>query len=338
MNEKKHLFFIDDLRIWAIGAVLLQHSATYYIEGSYGNIQVANIFKGITRWNILLFIFISGYLLLGREISIKKVFKKYIYRIIIVFCVWSGLYSALNFIMNKEGTVIIEKMKSLIGDFVVGGTNRLWYLVLLVGLYLCIPIISTWLRNSSENEQRYCLFILGIICSVLPTLNLVRPINTLLGLNFQRISLVFPGIYIFYFILGGILKSASQILKQYKIVIVSCGIFSTIIMGYIHYKLDQSTLDVNIVFNVFCVLALYSFYFERKGVMQSVKKNIGECVFGIYLIHTLIQYVFQYCGLENILFEFPVVGGILVYCIALFGVSYILIYYLRKTKIGRMIT
>lgn len=129
MNEKKHLFFIDDLRIWAIGAVLLQHSATYYIEGSYGNIQVANIFKGITRWNILLFIFISGYLLLGREISIKKVFKKYIYRIIIVFCVWSGLYSALNFIMNKEGTVIIEKMKSLIGDFVVGGTNRLWYLV-----------------------------------------------------------------------------------------------------------------------------------------------------------------------------------------------------------------
>ncbi len=58
MNEKKHLFFIDDLRIWAIGAVLLQHSATYYIEGSYGNIQVANIFKGITRWNILLFIFV----------------------------------------------------------------------------------------------------------------------------------------------------------------------------------------------------------------------------------------------------------------------------------------
>lgn len=109
-------------------------------------------------------------------------------------------------------------------------------------------------------------------------------------------------------------------------------------MGYIHYKLNQLTLDVNIVFNVFCVLALYSFYFERKGVMQSVKKNIGECVFGIYLIHTLIQYVFQYCGLENILFEFPVVGGILVYCIALFGVSYILIYYLRKTKIGRMIT
>ena len=34
MNEKKHLFFIDDLRIWAIGAVLLQHSATYYIEGT----------------------------------------------------------------------------------------------------------------------------------------------------------------------------------------------------------------------------------------------------------------------------------------------------------------
>ena len=65
---------------------------------------------------------------------------------------------------------------------------------------------------------------------------------------------------------------------------------------------------------------------------------MGECVFVIYRIHTMIQYGFQYLGLERRLFEFPVMMGILAYDIALFVVSYILIYCLRKTKLGRMIT
>lgn len=340
MNDKKHLLFIDELRIWAIVAVLLQHSATYYIQGNYGNIHVANIFKGITRWNILLFIFISGYLLLGREISIQKIFQKYIYRIMVVFCVWSGLYSSLNWIINTEETSVLVKMKNMLGDFVSGGTNRLWYLVLLIGLYLCIPMISTWLQNSSEKEQRYCLLLLAIICSILPTLTLIGPINTVIGLDLQRISLVFPGIYIFYFILGGILKKYSlTMLKQYKVFIMLCGICSVIVMAFLHYRIE-SALDVNIVFNIFIVFTLYMISSLRKenNITCKVIKNIGECVFGIYLVHTMIQYLFRFSGLENALFKLPTAVGVVAYCTVLFAVCYILIWGLRKTKIGRIIT
>lgn len=93
-NQKKlHYTYIDILRIVAILAVLIQHSAEYYMDGCYGNGFLANAFRGATRWNILIFVLISGILFLGRDISLEMMWKKYIFRILKAFCIWSAAYT-----------------------------------------------------------------------------------------------------------------------------------------------------------------------------------------------------------------------------------------------------
>lgn len=40
-----------------------------------------------------------------------------------------------------------------------GGTNRLWYLVMLFGVYALIPPVNRWWCYAEENEKRYALII-----------------------------------------------------------------------------------------------------------------------------------------------------------------------------------
>ena len=96
----KRIVFFDYLKVFAALAVIIIH-VTYQNYFSVGvntyEWQTMNFFNSISRWGIMIFIMISGALFLNRDISIKKLYSKYILRLVIVFIVWSIFYAFLNY-------------------------------------------------------------------------------------------------------------------------------------------------------------------------------------------------------------------------------------------------
>ena len=107
----EHFEHIDLLRAMAIVTVLLQHCTEWQNEGGY-NLA----YRSLARCNILLFIVISGYLLIPKQIPIRLMWTKYIKRIAITFAVWSFAYSCYNLaVASSMGSV--ENAKYLIQEF-----------------------------------------------------------------------------------------------------------------------------------------------------------------------------------------------------------------------------
>lgn len=339
-GKKAHFLWIDVLRTLAIFAVLVQHAATYYLEGQYTTGMVSGIYvlSSLTKFHVPVFVMITGALLLGKTISIKDAWLKYIKRIAIAFAAWSLLYTVYNTVLRIGNTGIVDLVKIAVLDFVSGGTGRMWYLVMLAGLYMMTPIFSKFFRESTDKEQEYVLFILLLVVSVLPTLTMIPVLNTAFGLDVARLSMSFPGIYVFYFLAGGYFAASDRkwLSKRKAWTILCLSVIALVVFSVCKQQISDLIIlpVVTLAVSVFSLVKNINIG-ERAA---RVIKSTGECTFGIYLVHTLFQYVMQLIGLEKVLFSMPAIIGILLYSIVLFMISWGVIALLRLTKWGRVIT
>ncbi|SFO21753.1 Acyltransferase family protein [Pseudobutyrivibrio sp. UC1225] len=88
--------YCDYLRFFAVFAVCVLHVSAFNWACTDVNSlewQVFNFYESIVRWGVPIFLMISGTLFLNREISIKKLFSKYIFRMVVAFVFWSLFYA-----------------------------------------------------------------------------------------------------------------------------------------------------------------------------------------------------------------------------------------------------
>lgn len=101
-------------------------------------------------------------------------------------------------------------------------------------------------------------------------------------------------------------------------------------------------LDTNLFLNIPVAMAIAVIALWTEGKIgekeRVVLHAIADCVFGIYLIHTFVQYLFAAIGLEEYLFGLPEIIAIPAYTVALFFVSLLLAWMLRMLKFGKEIT
>lgn len=84
--------YCDYLRVFATFAVVVLHvSATnwYITDVNVMEWQAFNFYDSIVRWGVPIFVMISGSLFLGRDVSLKKIYSKYILRMVVAFVFWS---------------------------------------------------------------------------------------------------------------------------------------------------------------------------------------------------------------------------------------------------------
>lgn len=216
----------------------------------------------------------------------------------------------------------------------------LWYLVMLLGLYALIPVVSIFTKKASRKEQGYLLALLFVVVSVLQTIIMIRPVGVLLELNVQRLSLSFPGIFVFFLIAGDYF--ARNVVKgKNKWLLISAALLSMVTIA-VHSFLAKEKLELNYTPLVIYTLAVFVLVSDTQGRLKGPAKkligNIADCTFGIYLVHTFVQYGLRLCGAEQYLFSMPWQLGIACYVVILFALSWGLTVLLRLVKLGRMIT
>jgi len=335
--EKKHIYWINNLRVLALFAVIILHAS---FEGfySYGKFSTnkwltATAVDSLVRFCVPVFLMITGALLLPRKEKLRNFLQKRMLRVFGPFVFWTVVF--LLFTSHKEiftgfsVSLFREIVKLILRD---GVYYHFWYIYMLLGIYLFLPILSIWILNCSNNEILFFLLIwIVLIVSNYPHLSILR---TVFDLRY------FSG-YIGYPVLGYYLTTIS-LDNLLKVRVISV---SMIIIGF----LSTFLLTVNSVVHSGNIMELYFGYLTFNVLIESIgiflfvrstwftRSNLIEIVakysFGIYFVHVLVlQFLNEYK--INVFYIHPIIGITLtsVLCLIISTLSIALI---NKLPYGR---
>ncbi|NLK94270.1 MAG: acyltransferase family protein [Clostridiales bacterium] len=339
MNNKSRLIYPEFLRIYSTFLVILLHiSGNMWVRLDITSLnwRVINIYNTFPRSAVPIFIMISGIFLLSpkKEISIYKLYKKYILRIFITLAFWSVFYIFLNYFDAYD-------FKTIIKFLLEGKTNyHLWYLYMLIGLYILTPPIRIFIKNSNRKDIEYLLGILLIfsfIIKFLPDISVFSYLKVFTSK--MRVFNLTP--YIFYYILGYYLanydfpKIINKLIYILGLIALVFSIYQTRVLTLNSLKpMDYWQMPDN--FNI----ALYTgaVFIFTKNVFNTIKlTNFSKKVihllasysFGIFLTHDIF---IKICNRLN-LFDNLANPILLVPILTLldFILCFILTYIIKKT-------
>lgn len=155
-----HVPFLDLLRVLACLMVIMVHSGEFFYIGP-GDVIIRDHTYGTGAYGsalracVPLFVVTSGYLLLPLRQAAGPFFRRRFTRVLVPFLVWSAVYVLLPFIRGTDSLATLSKHLLLIG--VNFSSGHLWFVYMLLGLYAFAPVVSPWLREASEREERWFL-------------------------------------------------------------------------------------------------------------------------------------------------------------------------------------
>lgn len=308
MITMKRIVYADYLRIIGILGVIGVHLSGDYLSKTvlFSNIWYQGLlYSSLTRSGALLFIMVSGLLLLERPQSIDKIPHR-IERVMTPFLFWLLMifikFTMIDHTIQVTGIndFIIQFINCIINPNII--SEEFWYIYMIIGFYLMLPILYKWIKNTDEKEIKYFLTIWFIVL-VLNYFNC-----NIMILNYLSL---FTG-HLGFFILGYYLnKKESKYTKSITvgIVLFIIGTMMTFLSIYIPTLMSQ---QLNLSY-----LGLYNltpgFVFKATG-MFLICKNINyerilgqkhdtinkyvmkfaEITYGLYLIHILVPIRYIY--------------------------------------------
>ncbi len=311
MNRK---VYFDYMRVFAIFNVVILHICAYrWYELDINSAEwlIVDTYNSIVRWAVPTFIMISGALFLGREIPIKTIYSKYIFRIITAFIFWTLVYALFS---NEP---LFSKFKQIIQ-----GYYHMWFLFLIVGMYISVPILKCIIRD--EKLTKYFLLVSFIVAFILPTItqlaNSFGPeisIKTMESINTDLINMSinsFLGMG-FYYVLGYYIDNKLVEIKHkvYIYVLGFLGLLLTVLLSYTSTKLVKvpqsgfySNYQLNVLFYSVAAFLLIKNLFKN-GINEKIDKFVGRIAkysFGIYLVHVLIiEQLESICGINGLSYQ-----------------------------------
>jgi surface polysaccharide O-acyltransferase-like enzyme len=319
MQAKERIFYYDFLRAFAIIAVLLCHMDIFYgpLNTSL-QIIIKYALHDIGRIGVPIFLMISGALLLNKDYDLSVFLKKRFTRIIYPFIFWVTLLVIGLYVFNEHSMII----PVIIGDFSVT-----WYFWTLIGIYLAIPILNTFLKEYGETGLKYFL-IIWFITMIFKTFN-SYPLFSNFNLDF------FAG-YIGYPILGYYLNNKKFNISNKKLCILSIAVLLISLGAYVYIDYSKIDLIRLIYLNIPMVFIASSFFLFIKSIdnmtsFKHVKDNvigkiifsISICSYGMYFSHVMVLKVLAIVNPHSNLLS-PVMF------IALIFLSWLLVYIVSK--------
>ncbi len=159
MAQKERIIFLDYLRVIACFMVILVHACEFYYLGDGGVVfadpgdraWVAWI-DGALRESVPLFVMASSFLLVPISGSVREFFRRRFTRVFVPFLIWSVLYAVLPVVLGTVEGEIPQRLGRLAYTF-NDDSGHLWFIYMLIGVYLTMPIISPWLAQVSRHGE-----------------------------------------------------------------------------------------------------------------------------------------------------------------------------------------
>jgi surface polysaccharide O-acyltransferase-like enzyme len=169
------VLYLDVLRAAAIFLVLLSHSATPVLEASpIGSVNwlAGCIYNAASRCCVPLFVMISGALLLepGKVESLGVFFRKRVLKVVVPFLAWSIIYLFFRAWLDRAplSDPIRHPGASIRTILSPGAFYHLWFVYVILGLYLAVPILRVFVGAASGQILLYFLGVWVVGTLLLP--------------------------------------------------------------------------------------------------------------------------------------------------------------------------
>ena len=325
-NQKnQHIVWLDVVRFIAMFTVVCCHCTDpfNFYPGTAPNIGEIKlwgaIYGSVLRPCVPLFVMITGALLLPVRGDASTFYKKRIPRVFYPFLIWSVLYNLFPWItgllglnpqiildffpyageevMRQSFSVSLEYILMIPFNFSILAVH-MWYIYLLIGLYLYLPVFSAWVEKASERAKLMFLLAWGVTLLLPYYYQFVS--NYLWGTcswNSFGMLYAFAG-FNGYLLLGHYLKNLEWSLKKtlaIGIPMFAVG-YAVTFLGFRHKTaLPEYTDEMLELFFTYCslnvvMMTIPVFMLAKKVKVNSerMKKalaNLTVCGFGIYMIH-----------------------------------------------------
>lgn len=324
-QKNQHIVWLDVVRFIAMFTVVCCHCTDpfNFYPGTAPNIGEIKLWGAIygaaLRPCVPLFVMITGALLLPVRGEVSTFYKKRIPRVFYPFLIWSVIYNLFPWItgllglspqvildffpyagedvMRQSFAVSLEYILTIPFNFSILAVH-MWYIYLLIGLYLYLPVFSAWVEKASERAKLMFLLAWGV--------------TLLLPYYYQFVSVYLWGtcswnsfgmLYAFagfngYLLLGHYLRNLDWSLK--KTLAIGIPMFAVgyvvTFFGFRHITaLPEYTDEMLELFFTYCslnvvMMTIPVFMLAKKAKVNSERMrkalaNLTVCGFGIYMIH-----------------------------------------------------
>lgn len=178
-TTETRIVFLDYLRLIACFMVMLVHSCEpFYLGGagtqilSYEDGLWATLIDSAIRASVPLFVMASSYLLFPLKTDSRTFFVKRFRRVVIPFVLWMILYAVVplygNIYAFYSADHTIDNLVHVLYNF-VGEAGHLWFVFMLLGIYLVMPLLSPWVRQASRRTEE-CFLLVWLGTTLVPFL------------------------------------------------------------------------------------------------------------------------------------------------------------------------
>ena len=372
MNQikRENIGWIDLLRVLACFLVVFSHCCDGFV-GQFDADRSAfltGVFSGSSvRACVPLFVMMTGVLLLPVKMDLASFYRKRVGRIVVPLVFWSVVLPVLYFIYytyinptsqnplisldTYDLTSLWGKLYTFIFNFNFE-TVPMWYLYMLIGLYLIMPIISHWLQQASRKEIKLVLSLWGVSLFI-PYIKMFAPLMGYKG-NYGNMGIwgicdwneygtfYYLSGFIGYLLLAYYLKKYPLDWSWKKMLLITIPMF---LVGYAitsyGYILTQSVYPGNYAYLeivwYFAGINVFMMTFPIFVIVQKIKvpslpwlSRMASLTFGIYLCHYI--FVFVCYDLFNCS-SLPSIVRILGMTCSAFLISYAVSWILSKNKL-----
>ena len=155
MQQTREIW-LDWLRVTALFLVMATHSCEPFYLGGEGSLILTKadaiwvaVLNSLPRAAVALFIFASAYLQFPLHYSTGEFFKKRALRILPPFLFWTIVYAL---VWGEP----LQNFKDLLLNFNYAA-GHLWFVYMLIGLYLVMPLLSPWAEKVGKRELQIYL-------------------------------------------------------------------------------------------------------------------------------------------------------------------------------------
>ena len=329
MINKDRLVWCDALRLLAFFMLLCCHAADpFYAAAAYassGSSTDPELVQWGFRWGSLvrpcvpLFVMLTGVLSLPVGRSMESFYKKRIPRVFFPFLIWSVIYYLTPWITGVLGmdSSVVYKLfswaesdsQSLSDGLTLVAripyafsfiACHMWYIYMLIGLYLYLPIFSSWVEKATKRQKEIFL-VLWALSTLLPYFNeyVSRYAFGTCEWNSFGLFYYFAG-FSGYMLLGHYIQHYIQWnwKKTWAVALpLLVGGFLITYTGYSYImELPDKTPEQVELFwtyntpnvammTIACFLFVYRIRIQADSLIAKWLGNLTTCGFGIYMIH-----------------------------------------------------
>ena len=320
---QNRIVWLDVVRFVAMFAVVMCHCCdpfTFTPSVTSPELKLCGtVYGSLLRPCVPLFVMITGALLLPVKGDAGPFYRKRISRVVWPFALWSVLYSMFPWL-----TGVLGMPKSVVSvcfpyatepileqSFTTSALNtarcllnfgeidaHMWYIYLLIGLYLYLPVFSAWVEKASERAKLIFLLAWAVTLFV-PYYRAFVNIYLWGSCSWNE----FYALYYFagfngYLLLGHYLRRHPMPLKRTLLLgaLSFAAGYAVTFTGFLRTSLNPSStseqlelfyyfLSPNVVMMTWSIFALCQHVKVRSQRVQQWLASLTECGFGVYMIH-----------------------------------------------------